>query len=91
MAYSSTVRWQGKSHRGIPGSVVLVSGTPSVVIDGRRSYKTKGTAKSGEINLVMLSLQPSVKHISQLSVLGYLATFLTEGRTVRKCFFPVSH
>jgi len=46
-----------------PGAVKSPSwapATPSMVIDGRGGYQTKGTAKSGENNLVMLPLQAPV-------------------------------
>lgn len=78
MEHSSTVQWQGKSHCAIPCTAVLVSniGTPSMVIDGREGYQTKGTAQFRDNNW-WCSLF-SHQHISQLSVLGYLATFLTE-------------
>lgn len=59
VVYPPTVQRQNKGCCGTPvmKSWSWAPDVPSVVIEGRAGYETKGTAKFGENNLVMLSLQ----------------------------------
>lgn len=66
-------------------------GTPSVAIDGRGGYQTKGTAKFGENNLVMLCLQAPVNiHPNPaFGVFGYFSDKKKNGKKMLFSSFPL--